>query len=648
MKKTKLISLFLIVLMLSLIFVACGNKVCEHEYDNTYCDTKCNFCGKPYNIKGHLWATNDAIQCTHKATCGYCGLTEGEDNFDHLFTDENGNVLEKCARCNKPNPDILEEKPEPTPNPNPTPEPEPEPEPKINTTTLQYTYDYGWHVLGKLTLLCDDGYLDNSFGRIEVPNDIVAGDIIKIVHTGEIWTELSYPGSHGLRNGEVISYSFEYAHVIHLTGEAYSTEFIKNSYDLDEEYVIVDRVGNFVPLDEYNGDEIYLVIDQKRLPDYGWNEDFSDLDVEQPDKIIPIASMFAYNPRDLEAGQPSKITAEEASEIAEEHFYKNYAEDGNGFRYSQGMSIEDGGNYTVYFKKLYTNGTVGDAYYYTIDKVTGEILEISIEGENNKEDIKTSRFMYTYAYWHVFETLSGKAYAKLLCDDSYIHIDIEEPLDITAGDMLIVEHTGYFMTAETYPGSTDLYDGEVISYRYEYSTVFTLLGDEIDSEAIKAKYDFRWGDEYVILNRDGDFVSLDEYEGTTLYLVLDMERAEKIDKNEIQPSWDETKIPIACALAYNPRDIEDGKVEHNITEAEAIEIASTHFEKELGIDTPPDGFVYKPRIIEGDNTAYFYVFFDLEYVGDDSNLTPDLFNYFTYTYKIRKETGEIISIESDF
>lgn len=637
MKKTKLISLFLIVLMISLIFVACGNKVCEHEYD-TCIDTTCNKCGEKRNAPGHELVTPDIVGCQVPSYCTRCDYqTCKELIIDHFFVDEFGNVLEVCARCNEPNPDVLEQKPEPTPNPNPTPEPEP----KINTTTLQYTYDYGWHVLGKLTLLCDDGYLDNSFGRIEVPNDIVAGDIIKIVHTGEIWTELSYPGSHGLRNGEVISYSFEYAPVIHLMGEVYSIEFIKSSYDLDEEYVILDRVGNFVPLDEYNGDEIYLVIDQKRLPDYGWNGDFSDLDVEQPDKIIPIAVMFAYNPRDLEAGQPSKITAEEASEIAEEHFYKNYAEDGNGFRYSQGMSIEDGGNYTVYFKKLYTNGTVGDAYYYTIDKVTGEILEISIEEENNKEDIKTSRFMYTYAYWHVFETLSGKAYAKLLCDDSYIHIDIEEPLDITAGDMLIVEHTGYFMTAETYPGSTDLYDGEVISYRYEYSTVFTLFGDEIDSEAIKAKYDFRWGDEYVILNRDGDFVSLDEYEGTTLYLVLDMERAEKIDKNEIQPSWDETKIPIACALAYNPRDIEDGKVEHNITEAEAIQIAmEAHYQRDNFL---PEGFEYKPRIIKAGDPTYYYVFFDVEYVGED-DVDPDmlLMECFSYTCIIDKETGEIL------
>ena len=640
MKKLVISLALILTLCLPLFLVSCGATGCTHDYDNTYCDTRCNLCGKPYN-DGHQMVTPSIEGCQVPSYCTRCDYQTCEELIiDHLFVDEFGNVLEVCARCNEPNPDVLEQKPEPTPNPEPTPEPEPEPEPQIATSYLQYTYDYGWHVTGKLTLLCDDGYLDNSFGRIEVPNDIVAGDIIKIVHTGEIWTELSYPGSHGLRNGEVISYSFEYAHVIHLTGEAFSIEKIKGCYDYKDAYVIIDRTGKYVSLDEYTGTEIYLVTDQQK-----YAKIYESIDPEQegvPDVNYPIAAMFAYNPRDLEAGQPPKITAEKAIEIASEHFYKNYAEDGDGFRYSQGMSIEDGGNYTVYFKKLYTNGTVGDPYYYTIDKATGKILEISIEEESLKnEDVKTSYFMYTYAYWHAFETLSGKSYAKLLCDDSYIHIGIEEPLDITAGDMLIVEHTGHFMTAETYPGSTDLYDGEVISYRYEYSTVFTLLGDEIDSEAIKAKYDFRWGDEYVILNRDGDFVSLDEYEGTTLYLVLDMERAEKIDKNEIQPSWDETKIPIACALAYNPRDLEDGKDEHNISEEEAIQIAmEAHYQRDNFL---PKGFEYKPRIIKAGDPTYYYVFFDVEYVGED-DVDPDmqLMECFTYTCKIDKETGEIL------
>ena len=664
MKKTKLISLFLIVLMISLIFVACGNKVCEHEYDNTYCDTKCNFCGKPYNIKGHLWATNDAIQCTHKATCGYCGLTEGEDNFDHLFTDENGNVLEKCARCNEPNPDILAQKPEPTPNPNPTPEPEPEPtpepEPKINTTTLQYTYDYGWHVLGKLTLLCDDGYLDNSFGRIEVPNDIVAGDIIKIVHTGEIWTQESYPSTHGLYNGHLISYSFEYAPVIHLTGEAYSIEFIKSSYDLDEEYVIVDRVGNFVPLDEYNGDEIYLVIDQKRLPDYGWNEDFSDLDVEQPDKIIPIASMFAYNPRDLEDGvnvRSQKVTINLNEHIKypwNEHPTNKYA-GYIGYNESFNQYIKYAPNTFSYSVKVTCKDDVNEALELA-QSVIKDNPNIVLSTLENQISLEFSNFdAYSVVQEELLDGLSNlESVEKIEVDYDETSANVEE--------IEGYEHYTEFKAPDT--------ENKLITSYAEFIELFDLT-DEQNTELSEITEE-TFENYYVIYDKVGtghcrEWIVFDDAKiiyGNIYYTAFEIYYADKtycdvyyvfpalilVPKSDLGASIPEkTEIYSTNIDLRLEEEIVIEKPEpSDITEAEAIEIASTHFEKELGIDTPPDGFVYKPRIIEGDNTAYFYVFFDLEYVGDDSNLTPDLFNYFTYTYKIRKETGEIISIESDF
>lgn len=111
MKKIVISLALAFVLCFSLFLISCGDTHtgCTHEYSDTYCDTKCNLCGKPYNIEGHVWMVNDAIQCTHMAVCWHCGLREGEDNFDHLFVDENGNALEKCARCNEPNPDALED-----------------------------------------------------------------------------------------------------------------------------------------------------------------------------------------------------------------------------------------------------------------------------------------------------------------------------------------------------------------------------------------------------------------------------------------------------------------------------------------------------------------------------------------------------------
>ena len=285
MKKIVISLALVLVLCFSLFLISCGDTHtgCTHEYDNTNCDTKCNLCGKPYH-NGHEMVTPSIEGCQVPSYCTRCDYQTCEELIiEHLFVDENGNALEKCARCNALNPNA------------------PEPE-KIHTTTYQYTYDYGEHILGELTLLCKGGYLSSSFGAIERPKDIVAGDIIKIVYTGKIMTQESYPSTHLLTNGRVISYSFEYASVIHLEGDEFSIEKIKSCYDYRYDYVILDRTGKYISLDEYTGTEIYLVTDQKRLPDYGWNGDFSDLDVEQPDKIIPIASMFAYNPRDFEDG----------------------------------------------------------------------------------------------------------------------------------------------------------------------------------------------------------------------------------------------------------------------------------------------------------------------------------------------------------
>ncbi|MBO5338340.1 MAG: hypothetical protein J6A96_01420 [Clostridia bacterium] len=506
-----------------------------------------------------------------------------------------------------------------------------------NVSKLQFNYDYGFHIENKLTLLVDSSHLGRGFESIEIPDDIVAGDIINIVHTGSIVTLESYPGQSYLENGEVISYSFSYAYVIHYMKETFNIETIKSSYDYDDAYVILDRTGKYVSLDEYTGDEIYLVVDQEKYQ-YKQNGASSNADKEAPDEIIPIASMFAYNPRDLEDGQVTSISSSEALRIAEEHFYYNYAEDGIGFEYSTGMGDHSDGNWEVFFKKLYTNGTIGEAYYYTIDKATGEILSISIEKDNLIDDsIKTSRFMYTFAYWHIYDTLTGEAYATLLCDDSYINIDIQEPLNITAGDMLIVEHTGDFITAETYPGSTSLYNGEVVSYRFEYSTVYTLFGEEVDSEAIRNKYDFRWGDYYVILNREGDFVSLDEYDGEIIYLVLDKERAEKIDKNEIQPSWDETKIPIACALAYNPRDLEDGKPVKTVAELRNEKVT-------IDLDYHEMGDMLEKEETEADITKHQFGYIGTNESGNKYIIyAPNVYSYYV-SIKCTDDFSDVVDV----
>ena len=184
---------------------------------------------------------------------------------------------------------------DPTEQPNDNQPDDPtKPTEKTNTVTWQFDYTY-WHesetTTGEplATLLVNDGFLGSGFDEIVIPKDITAGDTITIEYTGDIEIAESFPAHIYLQDGEVISYSFSYAEVTHLKGSDFSIEKIKDCYDYKNAYVILDRSGRFVKLDEYTGTEIYLVTDQKEL--YG--DDLGGIqDLPAPLKH-PVACMFA-------------------------------------------------------------------------------------------------------------------------------------------------------------------------------------------------------------------------------------------------------------------------------------------------------------------------------------------------------------------
>ena len=234
----------------------------------------------------------------------------------------------------------------------------------VNTETWKFNYDYGFHQEGTVTLLVDYSKLFGGFENVVIPDNIVAGDTITIEYTGKWETAESYPGSTYLY-GEVISYSFSYANVICLKGEEASPEKIRSEYNIKHNYVILNREGEFILLDDYKGDEIYLVLEQQ-------NEETEGCDLP-----VKVACMLAYNPRKVDGGELPTITLEQAVELAEKHFYLNYAEDGIGFEYSTKISDFDDG-WDVYFYEIYATGKTALICGYTIDKITGEIISLEM------------------------------------------------------------------------------------------------------------------------------------------------------------------------------------------------------------------------------------------------------------------------------
>ena len=129
---------------------------------------------------------------------------------------------------------------------------------------------------------------------IELPKNIIAGSTLTIVYDGNIVVDESYPGYAYLENGgRLISYSYEPTHVfgMRVADATISENLLKENYDLpNAKNVIVDKEMHYVPLEEYNGDNIYLSVDKKKEDDYC--PEGATCDDHKPF----IAGMYAFNP----------------------------------------------------------------------------------------------------------------------------------------------------------------------------------------------------------------------------------------------------------------------------------------------------------------------------------------------------------------
>ena len=238
------------------------------------------------------------------------------------------------------------------------------------------------------------------------------------------------------------------------------------------------------------------------------------------------------------------------------------------------------------------------------------------------EKTHTATWQFDYTYWYVSETTTGEPLATLLVNDGFLGIGFDEiviPKDITAGDTITIEYTGDIEIAESFPAHIYLQDGEVISYSFSYAEVIS-KSIEIIAEAI---LDYDAPNNYVILDRSGKYTTLDEYKGDTVYFVKD----QSIQTTENSPLY------VACMLAYNPRDLEDGIPQYgNISESEAKKIAHDHYYNTYFVNYG-EIFEYEtsiPESIEG----YWEVHIK-EYIKIER----------AYCYRIDKITGEIVSVE---
>ena len=94
-KLTTLLIICCMALMLTFGLTACGDKTCEHIYDNA-CDAICNECEETRTIT-HDW---NAADCDTPKTCSICKAIEGEA-LGHTAEADDGNLHKLLLDENK-------------------------------------------------------------------------------------------------------------------------------------------------------------------------------------------------------------------------------------------------------------------------------------------------------------------------------------------------------------------------------------------------------------------------------------------------------------------------------------------------------------------------------------------------------------------
>lgn len=112
------------------------------------------------------------------------------------------------------------------------------------------------------SLLYQSNYLSDDFDELEIPQDLIAGDLLNIEYTREIIATESYLGTFYL-NGEIISYNFEKTKIIEIDikEDLLTIDNLSQSYILENEFVILNKDYQYLKLEDYTGDKLYLSVD---------------------------------------------------------------------------------------------------------------------------------------------------------------------------------------------------------------------------------------------------------------------------------------------------------------------------------------------------------------------------------------------------
>lgn len=157
-----------------------------------------------------------------------------------------------------------------------------------NISLNYYFYDEDAYV----TLFYEGCILGHSFDSVIQPSNLIAGDVLHFDYVGKLADPIySIPGEIDIV-GRLERYHFINTEIRNYHSDLGpikdNLDVLRGMYQIDFEYVITNRNGTYVSLDSYDGSDLYVSIDYKRM--------YLASDQHETNRPI-VAALYSYNPR---------------------------------------------------------------------------------------------------------------------------------------------------------------------------------------------------------------------------------------------------------------------------------------------------------------------------------------------------------------
>lgn len=157
----------------------------------------------------------------------------------------------------------------------------------IKTANVSLTYYYYNNGIAKLYY--ENQTLGSAFKDIVEPSILVAGDVLNFQYTGRIMDPIfSIPGELDVA-GNLEKYKYIQTVIQEFTFSSVSE--LDGAFEINDRYVITNNSGQYISLDNFSGNKLYLSFDYKNM----YMDESGDISHDPETKII--SGIYSFNPR---------------------------------------------------------------------------------------------------------------------------------------------------------------------------------------------------------------------------------------------------------------------------------------------------------------------------------------------------------------